>query len=474
MVIMEKESMRMTYSFFSITIFFVMCIVFFVACGRGSRGRGKGKEPAITNYVQKYINDVSTYKAGLYNIPVGVDIQQIIYYNNPILQQKEQESGLGGSKLIGEMSADAVGIYLSCPTETVDIPIGTPEELHLASPQDPNNIVIGILNNNVSVYVNSIESCGIIDALMGIFSGDAVSPLRVTIDVTNITNITQVVVIEQGQMLEAEKEDVQNIVVCKRAVASVPPGCSETMTLECMCAAHHRGPPVGSRAKLTPYRLDAPSSVFEKQQRVWDFLSTISVDPLPHASQSATNNTSCRQGNSDKSNRIGRRKQQRNISRNIENSRRNQNQKRSRKHEKEFEIVFYAWGKGDRTPYGTSLTGHAFVDIPTIGPVGYSVYEKESLDELVYCKKAKVMDETKDVPYAVYHCAIKISEQQKKRAIAKYQQWKDNPPGYVIGHNDCTSFVLDIADAAGVKYGHRLAIQTPVGFLQALIEHNPQ
>ena len=33
---------------------------------------------------------------------------------------------------------------------------------------------------------------------------------------------------------------------------------------------------------------------------------------------------------------------------------------------------------------------------------------------------------------------------------------------------------LDIADAAGVEYGYRLAIQTPVGLLQAMIDHNPQ
>lgn len=210
--------------FLSTTLLVVMCIIFFAACERGPRGGGKGNEPAITNNVQIYINDVSAYNAGSYYIPVGVDIQQTIYQTNPILQQKEQESGLGGSKLIGEMSADAVGIYVSCPMESVAIPIGTPEELHLAPPQDPNNIVLGILNHNISVYLNPIESCGIVDALMGIFNGDAVSPMRVTIDVTNITNITQVVVIEQGQMLEAEKEDVQNIVVCKRAVASVPPG----------------------------------------------------------------------------------------------------------------------------------------------------------------------------------------------------------------------------------------------------------
>lgn len=315
MVIMENESMLIKKSFFSIAIIVVMCAVFYASCGRGSMGRGRGNEPSVTNNVQIYINDVSTYNAGSYNIPVDIDIQQTIYQTNPVLQQKEQESGLGGAKLIGEMSADAVGIYVSRPTENIAIAIGTLEELHLAPPQDPNNIVVGILNHNVSVYVNPIESCDIVDALMGIFSGDAVSPMRVTIDVTNITNTTQVVVIEQGQMLEAEKEDVQNIVVCKRAVASVPPGGSETMTLECMCAAHHRGSPIGSRAKITPYRLDAPPSVFEKQQRVWDFLSRITIDSSPHSSNSLYDNGSVRNDSNNGYGKQSRKKSDRTRSR---------------------------------------------------------------------------------------------------------------------------------------------------------------
>lgn len=78
------------------------------------------------------------------------------------------------------------------------------------------------------------------------------------------------------------------------------------MTLECMCAAHHRGSPVGSRAKLTPYRLDAPSSVFEKQQRVWDFLSRITIDSSPHSTNSLYDNASALNGGNIRHGKHGR------------------------------------------------------------------------------------------------------------------------------------------------------------------------
>ena len=48
----------------------------------------------------------------------------------------------------------------------------------------------------------------------------------------------------------------------------------------------------------------------------------------------------------------------------------------------------------------------------------------------------------------------------------------DSPPNYYVGYYDCTSFVMDIADAAGVHYGNRLFIQTPMGFIQQMKQYN--
>ena len=48
----------------------------------------------------------------------------------------------------------------------------------------------------------------------------------------------------------------------------------------------------------------------------------------------------------------------------------------------------------------------------------------------------------------------------------------DSPPNYYIGYYDCTSFVMDIADAAGVYYGNRIFIQTPMGFIHQMKQYN--
>lgn len=152
---------------------------------------------------------------------------------------------------------------------------------------------------------------------------------------------------------------------------------------------------------------------------------------------------------------------------------RKKRREQDRDRNKKYEIVFYAWGAGAPTSTGISPTGHAFVDIPTIGTVGYTVYVEE-VGDLFGGKEGEVEDESSELRYATYRCAVPVTEEQLQRAVAKYWEWKNNPPIYSIGTRDCTSFVLDIADTAGVKYGMRIMIQSPVGFLRSLLEHNPQ
>lgn len=69
-------------------------------------------------------------------------------------------------------------------------------------------------------------------------------------------------------------------------------------------------------------------------------------------------------------------------------------------------------------------------------------------------------------------CRIKVSEEAQKAMIKKLRQLQGNVPKYRIGRYDCTSFVMDIADAAGIRYGARITIQTPVGFMQELKKYN--
>ena len=112
---------------------------------------------------------------------------------------------------------------------------------------------------------------------------------------------------------------------------------------------------------------------------------------------------------------------------------------------------------GDDEISHKSLTGHAFVDIPEIGIVGYS---------------GTVTDHTNYVQHADYEVSIKINETSLRKAQQKYWEWKSNPPAYELAKYDCTTFTMDIADAAGIYYGPRWLIQFPAGFLRELKTYN--
>jgi hypothetical protein len=131
-------------------------------------------------------------------------------------------------------------------------------------------------------------------------------------------------------------------------------------------------------------------------------------------------------------------------------------------------VTFYVWGKGAITSSGrASVTGHAFVRIPEAGVFGFSSAHGGLLDD-----DGNIYDHTSDIRYATDSCRIKVSDVSKKAIIKKLKQLQANVPKYRIGHYDCTSFVMDIADAGGIHYGNRATIQTPVGFMQELKKHN--
>jgi hypothetical protein len=67
---------------------------------------------------------------------------------------------------------------------------------------------------------------------------------------------------------------------------------------------------------------------------------------------------------------------------------------------------------------------------------------------------------------------IILYENGTRLARAEFWEWHNNPPHYTIGRYDCTTFVMDIADAAGIYYGSRWSIQTPVGFMEGLKQKN--
>ena len=80
-------------------------------CTQGSHDRSGGRTSYRSSDIRNYLNDVWRYQAGMYNIRAGVSMQEVVYQNNSFLIQDEQKYGLGGSKIIGEMSAGASGEY---------------------------------------------------------------------------------------------------------------------------------------------------------------------------------------------------------------------------------------------------------------------------------------------------------------------------------------------------------------------------
>ena len=122
------------------------------------------------------------------------------------------------------------------------------------------------------------------------------------------------------------------------------------------------------------------------------------------------------------------------------------------------------WKKGTITSSGKpSPTGHAFVKIPKVGVIGFGSLHGGLLDD-----DGNIFDHASRVRYATDSCRIKVSEEAQRAMIRKLRQLQEDVPKYRIGRYDCTSFVMDIADAGGVHYGSRITIQTPVGFMEEL------
>ncbi|MCQ2272208.1 MAG: hypothetical protein MJZ72_05415 [Bacteroidales bacterium] len=267
----------------------------------------------------------------------------------------------------------------------------------------------------VSSYCNVI--CKVLDGHVKIESAKIISRsggegLCVEVEVKNISQIYQEVEFEQGQLIEVNELHAQNVVITSNAKAQLNPNEVWQFSLPALCAAHHRNSPKGFGARITPYVLDAPAKTFQSQQKVWDVLES-NEDPDSY-------------------------------------------------------VTFYVWEKGTITSSGRrSRTGHTFVRIPKVGVVGFSSLHGGILDDEGY-----IFDYTSDMKYATDSCRIKVSEEAMKAMTRKLRQLQQEVPKYRVGHYDCTSFVMDIADAGDVHYGKRNSIRTPEVFMQELKKHN--
>lgn len=308
-----------------------------------------------------------------------------------------ENSLIGGTKLCAEMSADRNGNYYSITQSNAPSTFYSYELLGLIllNISDCNsipNIISRVICNDISIDIGTI--CSNPDA----WWGDDPSFIQ-SITITNNRPADIDIEIPRGTMLEVLDDDVQNVVVAKSEKIHLSPLQTKCITIKAMCAARKRSSPTGSKAKLTPLLLKAPSQAYQTQQKLWNWIES------DHHST------------------------------------------------KDYTITFYAWGVGDANGYGKSTTGHAFVNIPGIGLVGYG---------------GTVTDHTHLQQYATLSASVKVSKSDLENAQRKYYEWLNNPGEYVLAQHDCTSFVMDIADAAHIGYGIRSLIQFPTSFVRAV------
>lgn len=340
----------------------------------------------------------SEYSPKSLYIMQGTSLREALCNADPQMEYNSQKPYLGGPKLIAEMSADAYGINKSRLDEDCYINILPLHQLKLRICEDSFNIYALVYTNVVSIDMCRIES-------NGFFSND----FTVSIQLSNQTSQEVVVNIPQGQMIEAERDNVQNVVIKEDKQVVLQPYENKTIKVSASCAAHHRSSPSGSKARITPYILTAPYSAYSSQQSVWDYIEEPAINRM----------------------------------------------------------VFYAWGRGPLDDGHESRTGHAFAFIPNVGYIGFSSAHGDWLDD-----EGVISNHQRQAKYAQDSCIVYITNTQLNNVYDKVNALMNNTPRYHVTYYDCTSFVMDLADAAGIYYGNRLFIQTPMGFLQELKKRN--
>lgn len=253
-----------------------------------------------------------------------------------------------------------------------------------------------------------------------VINSDGWSEFIITVVIYNPTHEPRHVFIPRGTMFEAVNEDVQNVTSIQEYQETIPPHESKEIRVRAVCAAEKRGSPTGSKARVTPYALTQPASrsYYSTQQSVWD-----------HQKEQANNR-----------------------------------------------MVFYIWGKNRRFPDGhVSRMGHAFVYVPGIGYMGFG-HRSSVPRSVAYMLTNKmdgvVFDHRNKRQYATDSCVVYITDTQLEHVQALLLSRIKNTPPYRLARYDCTSFAMDMADAAGIYYGKRWGIQSPEWFMHQIKKYN--
>lgn len=265
------------------------------------------------------------------------------------------------------------------------------------------------IDNDPAVIYNRIYSGDI--ALNSCYIGSILfGGLQVKFSLRNQTGEEIEVIIPLGQMIESTRNNVQNVVISQEKTIILQPYESVHLSIPALCAAKKRGSPSGSAARVTPYVMNAPYHVFSNQESVWNFQKEPNI----------------------------------------------------------FPVVFYAWGSGDPVGNGNvSTAGHAFAHIPRVGYIGFGAANGDMFGD-----EGRIFDHSYQHRFATDSCTVFLTKYQLENVYQTVDDLIDSPPNYYVGYYDCTSFVMDIADAAGVYYGNRIFIQTPMGFIQQMKQYN--
>ena len=239
--------------------------------GCSRRGGRSSNNPPVNFHQPVYFSQ---------NIEVhqGVSLQETLYLIDPLTREEEQKYDVGGTKLIAEMSADVAGVnYSRNEYNNIYLNILSLNELKLHVVNSTASMYNRIISNQVSVRssrVGLLEGSNIIEIFENFLAAFESGAMVVHFKLVNNTNNTISCEILQGQMLEAVREGVQNLVVAETTRFTMRSYEEKEVDVHVYCAAHYRRDPSGSSVRFTRYFLNASTEVYNSQSAVWNYIES--------------------------------------------------------------------------------------------------------------------------------------------------------------------------------------------------------
>ena len=136
-----------------------------------------------------------------------------------------------------------------------------------------------------------------------------------------------------------------------------------------------------------------------------------------------------------------------------------------------YKITFYAYGSSFWETVGADISGepyaggHTSIELQSYGTFGF--YPTTAWSG----KTGIVKNDSGKKSEATYTFTTSIDKNKYIKVKNLMNNWRQNPPVYNIGRNDCVSFGMRIAEAAGLDF-HWTTTQTPKAFIKSLNSNN--